>query len=107
MTVIPPPLPANAWRPGATPVATNHAVGDNAAPARLREVAEAFEAIFLRQMLGAMREARIGEPLLSSSATEQFEAMQHDEIADSMAQSGNFGIADMLMRQLGPQATMR
>jgi peptidoglycan hydrolase FlgJ len=67
----------------------------------LKKAAEAFEAIFLRQMIGSMRQAGLGEDLLGSQATEQFREMQDAKLAESMAQSGGFGVAELLLAQFG------
>lgn len=81
-----------------------------AAPDRaqeLRQAADAFEAIFLRQMLSSMRQAGMGDDLLSSSTTRQFQAMHFDAIADQMAKDHAFGIAEMLQRQFVDGAKSR
>lgn len=73
-----------------------------AAPAvdpALRQVAQQFEAIFLRQMIGSMRSSGLSEGLFDSSATEQFRDMADARTADDMARTGSFGIADLLMKQ--------
>ena len=72
------------------------------AKAELQQAATAFEAIFMRQMIGAMRSASLAEGLTDSGVTEQFRDMADARTADSMAESGGFGIAQLLMRQLGP-----
>ena len=66
---------------------------------RLREAAQAFEAVFLRQMIGSMRQAKLGEDLLGSDASDQFRDMADARLADSMAEQGGFGIAEMLLNQ--------
>ena len=75
---------------------------DNAA--KLRSAAQAFEAVFLRQMIGSMRTASLGEGLLESGDTEQFRDMSDARLADDMAAKGGFGIGALLLRQLGPKA---
>jgi flagellar protein FlgJ len=70
-----------------------------AADPGLAKAARAFEAIFMRQMIGAMRSASLDDGLLDSGATEQFRDMADARTADSMAETGNFGIAQLLMRQ--------
>lgn len=79
------------------------------ARAELEKAAKAFEAIFMRQMIGAMRSASLGDGIADSSATEQFRDMADARVADSMAETGHgFGIAALLIRQLGgetPDAT--
>ena len=60
--------------------------------------AMSFEAVFLRQMIAAMRGPALGEDLLGSNAGSQFRDMADARLADGMA--GKFGIADMLEKQL-------
>ena len=67
--------------------------------AQLEKVARQFEAIFLRQMIGTMRQSGGGEGIFDSSATEQFRDMSDARTADSMADKGALGIAEMLLRQ--------
>lgn len=66
---------------------------------QLAKAAQAFEAVFVRQMIGSMRQASLGEDLFGSSATDQFRDMQDSRLADQMAADGGFGIARMLMQQ--------
>ena len=68
----------------------------------LAKAAHAFEAVFLRQMIGSMRQAKLGDELFGSSASDQFRDMSDAKLADDMA--GKFGIAAMLTKQLGPKA---
>jgi flagellar protein FlgJ len=65
----------------------------------LKEAAQAFEAIFLRQMLGAMRAGSVGEDIFGSSATEQFRELADARTAESMSKTGAFGIAELLLSQ--------
>lgn len=69
--------------------------------AQLRQAAEAFEAVFLRQVIGSMRQAKIGEDLFGSSASDQFRDMADARLADNMASQGSFGIAELLLQQFG------
>ena len=73
--------------------------------AALRKAAEAFEAVFLRQVIGSMRQAKLGDDLFGSQATEQFRDMADARLADNMAGQGSFGIADLLLQQF--RAVMR
>ena len=67
---------------------------------QLVKAAQAFEAVFMRQMIGSMRQAKLAEDALGSSATEQFQEMQDAKLADAMAaKGGGFGIAELLLRQ--------
>ena len=71
---------------------------------QLASAAKAFEAVFLRQMIGSMRQAKLGEDMLGGgNAAEQFRDMQDARLADSMAEQGGFGIAELLLRQFGGQ----
>jgi flagellar protein FlgJ len=90
--------------PVATP-ATPTALGASAAPSteaqreQLRQAAQAFEAIFLRQMIGSMRNARLAEDVFGSASSEQFRDMGDAQLADSMSRQGSFGIAELLLAQ--------
>jgi peptidoglycan hydrolase FlgJ len=66
----------------------------------LRKAAEAFEAVILRQMLASMRQAKLGDDIFGSSATDNFREMADARLADSMASLRQFGIADLVERQL-------
>nr|AIA92928.1 CAZy families GH73 protein [uncultured Idiomarina sp.] len=80
--------------------ATAQATG-GASKADLEKAAKQFEAIFLRQMIGAMRSASLAEGLTDSSATDQFRDMADARTADSMAEKGSLGIAELLLQQFG------
>lgn len=67
----------------------------------LRKAAEAFEAVILRQMLASMRSAKLGDDIFGSSATDNFREMADARLADNMAGLRQFGIADLVERQLG------
>jgi flagellar protein FlgJ len=71
------------------------------AKADLEKAAKAFEAIFMRQMIGAMRQASLDEGLSDSSASLQFRDMADARTADSLAETGGMGIAELLVKQLG------
>jgi flagellar protein FlgJ len=66
----------------------------------IRKAAESFEAIILRQLLGSMRKAKLSDDVFGSSATENFREMADAKTADTMAGLRQFGIADMVERQL-------
>lgn len=65
----------------------------------LRKAAEAFEAVILRQLLASMRQAKLGEDIFGSSATENFREMADAKTADSIAAMRQFGIAEMVEAQ--------
>jgi peptidoglycan hydrolase FlgJ len=87
-----------------TSAATPAATGTDRNQAQLRQAAEAFEAVFLRQVIGSMRQAKLGEDLFGSAATDQFRDMADGRLADDMAQRGSFGIAQLLLQQFGHHA---
>lgn len=89
--------------PSTTATATT--AQSNPQKAELEKAAKAFEAIFMRQMLGAMRSASLDEGLGDSSATMQFRDMSDAKTADNMAETGKFGIAEMLMKQFAGKVT--
>lgn len=73
--------------------------------AGLKKAAQQFEAIFIRQMMSSMRSASLGEDLLGSSAGDQFRDMSDARTADSMAEKGALGIAQLLIAQFEHRAT--
>jgi flagellar protein FlgJ len=77
----------------------------NAERDRLRQAAQAFEAVFLRQLIGSMRQAKLAEDPFGGASTEQFQEMADARLADSMSQQGSFGIAQMLLAQLERNGT--
>jgi peptidoglycan hydrolase FlgJ len=66
----------------------------------LRKAAEAFEAVILRQMMASMRKAKLGEEMFGSSATDNFREMADAKLADNMSAMRQFGIADLVEKQL-------
>jgi len=87
--------------PAATATATAPAVPAAGGKGDVAKVAKEFEAVFLRQMIGSMRQASLGDGLFDSSAEDQFRDMGDAKLADSMAgHTGGLGIAELLTRQL-------
>jgi peptidoglycan hydrolase FlgJ len=70
---------------------------------KLKSAAQAFEAVFLRQVIGSMRSASLGDGMFDNEGTDTFQQMSDSKMADGMAQKGVLGIADMLIKQLGPK----
>ena len=67
---------------------------------QLKAAAKQFEAIFVRNMLKSMREAKLSDDdLFGSDATDQFREMQDSNLADQLSGKGALGIADLLVRQ--------
>lgn len=70
----------------------------------LRKAAEGFEAVMLRQMIATMRKAKLADDMFGSSATDNFRELADARTADSIASLGQFGIADMIEKQLSAKA---
>lgn len=68
--------------------------------AELARAAKAFEAIFVRQLIGTMRQASLGDELTGSSAVDQFRELSDARMADSLADKGGLGIAELILQQL-------
>lgn len=85
----------------AAPTALNPSTAPSTEAQReqLRQAAQAFEAVFLRQMIGSMRNARLAEDVFGSSSSEQFRDMGDAQLAESMSRQGSFGIAELLLAQ--------
>lgn len=70
----------------------------------LRKAAQAFEAIFLRQMLSSARAASLGgDELFGGPGLEQFQAMRDEHLADVASHQGVFGLAEAIERQISAQ----
>ncbi|MET0366308.1 MAG: rod-binding protein [Sphingobium sp.] len=70
---------------------------------KLKKAAKAFEAVFVRQMLGEMRSSGFGDDLTGNSGVEQFQEMADAQTADTLSERGSFGIAGLLVKQLAPK----
>ncbi|WP_298688884.1 rod-binding protein [uncultured Sphingomonas sp.] len=89
---------------GAATSTTATAGQSDAQKAKLKSAAQAFEAVFLRQMIGSMRSASLGDGMFDNQATSTFQDMADSKTADAMAKRGVLHIADLLVKQLGPIA---
>ena len=67
----------------------------------LRAAAEEFEGLFIQQMLSAMRDTVPKEGLFSSSEESTFRSLADQQLAQDLARTGDFGIAEALVNQLG------
>ena len=73
---------------------------------RLYKVSQEFEAIFIKQMLNVMRKSVSKSGLMDGGMAEEiFEDMLYDEYAQKMAETGSFGIANMIYKQLNVNGT--
>lgn len=67
----------------------------------LKKAAQAFEAIFVRQMLSSARAADFGgDDLFGGPGLEQFEAMRDEHVAEIASTTGAFGLAATIEAQL-------
>lgn len=67
---------------------------------KLRKACESFEAIFLKQLLSAMRKT-VQDGLFTSGKSEQiFRDMMDTELCNEAAKSRSLGIADMLYKDI-------
>jgi flagellar protein FlgJ len=77
-----------------SPVATGITPAGSTDRARLHQAAQAFEAIFVRQMLSSARQSNFGDTLWGDDkGQDTFSAMRDERFADLTAQSGTLGLA--------------
>lgn len=73
-------------------------------PGALKAAAKQMEGIFVQMMMKSMRDATFKDDLLSSQSSEMYTAMHDQQIAQSIAGSGQLGFADLIVRQLGGES---
>jgi len=68
----------------------------------LYKACQDFESLFIKQMLDAMRKTvnKQDDMLNGGMSQDIFEGMLYDEYAKKMAQTAQFGLADMIYRQV-------
>ncbi len=76
----------------------------NNSPQALREAAKQMEGIFVQMMLKSMRDASLKGGLLESQASEMYTSMYDQQISQDIAQKGQLGFADMIVKQMGAEA---
>lgn len=73
----------------------------------LRQAAQQFEAIFMRQMLKEMRKVDAlldsKDNLLNSDAGKMMQGLYDDMLCDTLARQQSMGIAELIVKQLSPQ----
>ena len=72
----------------------------HASPEALEEVANQFEAFFLKMMLKQMRDASLGDGLFDSDQSRMYQDMMDQQLSLDLAGKRGFGIADSIIRQL-------
>lgn len=93
------PISSKPAAPSFVPASATPTLTGGGGDGGLRKAAEQFEAVILRQLMAAMRQAKLGDDMLGSSATDNFREMADARTADSIAAMRQFGIADMVERQ--------
>ena len=101
-------IPSLTGRFSLSPSGASASGGDDA---RLSEVAQGFEAVFLRHMLATAAAADFGgEDLFGSSSQDTFREMRDAQFAEIAAKSGTIGLATQieaqLARHLGPDTAL-
>lgn len=72
----------------------------NSSPEALEEVANQFEAFFMKMMLKQMRDANLGEGIFDSDQSRLYQDMMDQQIALNLSEKRVFGIAENIIRQL-------
>ncbi|PPD36831.1 MAG: flagellar assembly peptidoglycan hydrolase FlgJ [Methylomonas sp.] len=73
----------------------------NNSPEALKQTAKQFEAIFINNVLKAMREAKLADGAFDNNESKFFTEMYHHQLAEQL--SGSVGLADLIVKQLGGQ----
>lgn len=93
-----------AFAPGSQSVLPNASPAAGQADGDLKQVAEGFEALFLRQMLASASKADFGgEDLFGSSGEDTFREMRDARFAEIAAKTGTIGLASQIEAQLARQ----
>ena len=91
---------------GATNVSAMERELQNTNDAKVKQACSDFEAIFIKQMLDSMRKTVDKTSLLGGGMAEDiFEDMIYDEYAKKMSKTSDFGIKDMLYKQLSTKSS--
>ncbi len=72
---------------------------------KLVKAAQDFEAVFIGTMLKQMRKSMAGDtPLFGGSQeSKMYQEMMDDAVAQQMSRTGSFGLANLLVKSLGPR----
>jgi peptidoglycan hydrolase FlgJ len=73
----------------------------NSSPEALEEVANQFEAFFMKLMLKQMRDANLGDGLFDSEQSRFYQDMMDQQLSLNLSEKRIFGIAESIVRQLG------
>jgi len=72
----------------------------NSSPEALEEVANQFEAFFMKMMLKQMRDANLGDGIFDSEQSRLYQDMMDQQMALNLSEKRIFGIAENIVRQL-------
>ena len=72
----------------------------NSSPEALEEVANQFEAFFMKMMLKQMRDANLGEGIFDSQQSRLYQDMMDQQMALNLSEKRIFGIAESIVKQL-------
>lgn len=98
------PAQAGGYPPALSAASAAGSVSADASASELREVAQGFEAMLLRQVLSAAGKADFGgEELFGSSSDNTFKEMRDARFADLAAANGSLGLAAQIEAQLSRQ----
>ena len=70
-------------------------------PGASKAVLQKFEALFIDQMLQAMRKATVRSELFDTQGMKMYESMFDKEVSEELAKSGGLGLTKVFERQLG------
>ena len=74
--------------------------GKNQTNEELKSLAHQFESIFVHQLLKAMRSTVQKTGLFDSHATQMYESLYDEEVANLMTEQRGIGLADIIYRDL-------
>lgn len=74
---------------------------------KLKEAAQAFEGLFLQQLMKAGRAASFGDALIDSSAVKTSQDLLDTELTQASSKSSGLGIAEAIYKQFSPQVVGR
>jgi peptidoglycan hydrolase FlgJ len=73
----------------------------NSSPEALEEVANQFEAFFMKMMLKQMRDANLGDGIFDSDQSRLYQDMMDQQVSLNLSEKRIFGIAESIVNQLG------
>jgi flagellar protein FlgJ len=68
---------------------------------KIRQASEAFESVFINQLLDTMFSGVETDKMFGGGSSEKiYRSMMNKEIADSMARAGGIGLSDTIQREI-------